>query len=73
MNELDAEAKTAGIIVMNEIGLDPGIDHQNYKRSPRKRVERWIPSSFIFFLPFFNYGSAPDKAVLVILRRITSA
>ncbi|KAF8920865.1 saccharopine dehydrogenase [Mucidula mucida] len=24
---LDAEAKAAGIIVMNEIGLDPGIDH----------------------------------------------
>ncbi|TDL18496.1 saccharopine dehydrogenase [Rickenella mellea] len=27
MKELDAEAKKAGIIVMNEIGLDPGIDH----------------------------------------------
>jgi len=27
MRELDAEAKTAGIIVLNEIGLDPGIDH----------------------------------------------
>ena len=27
MRELDAEAKSAGIIVMNEIGLDPGIDH----------------------------------------------
>lgn len=27
MRELDAEAKAAGIIVMNEIGLDPGIDH----------------------------------------------
>lgn len=25
--ELDAEAKAAGITVMNEIGLDPGIDH----------------------------------------------
>ncbi|HEY6161597.1 MAG TPA: saccharopine dehydrogenase C-terminal domain-containing protein [Bacteroidia bacterium] len=24
---LDAEAKSAGIILMNEIGLDPGIDH----------------------------------------------
>jgi spermidine synthase / saccharopine dehydrogenase (NADP+, L-glutamate-forming) len=27
MRELDAEAKKAGIVVMNEIGLDPGIDH----------------------------------------------
>jgi saccharopine dehydrogenase (NADP+, L-glutamate forming) len=27
MQELDAEAKAAGITVMNEIGLDPGIDH----------------------------------------------
>ncbi len=27
MMELDAEAKQAGITVMNEIGLDPGIDH----------------------------------------------
>jgi spermidine synthase len=27
MRELDAEAKAAGIVVFNEIGLDPGIDH----------------------------------------------
>lgn len=27
MRELEEEAKKAGIIVMNEIGLDPGIDH----------------------------------------------
>jgi len=27
MKELDAAAKEAGIIVLNEIGLDPGIDH----------------------------------------------
>jgi spermidine synthase len=27
MRELDGEAKAAGIVVMNEIGLDPGIDH----------------------------------------------
>jgi saccharopine dehydrogenase-like NADP-dependent oxidoreductase len=27
MNELHTEAKAAGIILMNEIGLDPGIDH----------------------------------------------
>lgn len=27
MKELEAEAKEAGIVVMNEIGLDPGLDH----------------------------------------------
>jgi saccharopine dehydrogenase-like NADP-dependent oxidoreductase len=27
MRELDEEAKAAGIVVLNEIGLDPGIDH----------------------------------------------
>ncbi|KAK2467601.1 hypothetical protein APHAL10511_000456 [Amanita phalloides] len=27
MRELDVAAKEAGIVVMNEIGLDPGIDH----------------------------------------------
>ena len=27
MQELDSEAKEAGITVLNEIGLDPGIDH----------------------------------------------
>jgi saccharopine dehydrogenase-like NADP-dependent oxidoreductase len=27
MRELDAEARKAGIILMNEAGLDPGIDH----------------------------------------------
>lgn len=27
MRELDVEAKAAGIVVFNEIGLDPGIDH----------------------------------------------
>ncbi|KAF5342734.1 hypothetical protein D9758_015913 [Tetrapyrgos nigripes] len=27
MRELDEEAKAAGIIVLNEIGLDPDIDH----------------------------------------------
>lgn len=27
MRELDAAAKEAGIVVLNEVGLDPGIDH----------------------------------------------
>jgi saccharopine dehydrogenase-like NADP-dependent oxidoreductase len=29
MHALDQEAKDAGIIIMNEIGLDPGIDHMS--------------------------------------------
>ena len=29
MRELDAEARDAGILILNEIGLDPGIDHMS--------------------------------------------
>lgn len=29
MKALDADAKNAGIIIMNEIGVDPGIDHMS--------------------------------------------
>ncbi len=29
MRELDAKAKEAGIIIMNEIGVDPGLDHMS--------------------------------------------
>lgn len=29
MRELDHAAKTAGIVIMNEIGVDPGIDHMS--------------------------------------------
>jgi saccharopine dehydrogenase-like NADP-dependent oxidoreductase len=29
MHELDHAAKTAGIVIMNEIGVDPGIDHMS--------------------------------------------
>jgi saccharopine dehydrogenase-like NADP-dependent oxidoreductase len=29
MRELDAAAKTAGLIILNEVGLDPGIDHMS--------------------------------------------
>jgi len=32
MRALDAEAKKAGIIILNEIGLDPGIDHMSAMR-----------------------------------------
>lgn len=29
MKSLDSEAKSAGIVIMNEIGVDPGIDHMS--------------------------------------------
>ena len=32
MRALDAEARAAGIIILNEIGLDPGIDHMSAMR-----------------------------------------
>lgn len=32
MKSLDKEAKVAGIILLNEIGLDPGIDHMEAQR-----------------------------------------
>ncbi len=32
MRELDAKAKEAGVIILNEIGLDPGIDHMSAMR-----------------------------------------
>ncbi len=32
MQALDEEAKKAGIIILNEVGLDPGIDHMSAKR-----------------------------------------
>jgi saccharopine dehydrogenase-like NADP-dependent oxidoreductase len=32
MQALDQEAKAAGVILLNEIGVDPGIDHMSAKR-----------------------------------------
>jgi saccharopine dehydrogenase-like NADP-dependent oxidoreductase len=32
MKDLDAEAKKAGVLLLNEIGLDPGIDHMSAMR-----------------------------------------
>lgn len=32
MQDLDGEAKKAGVIILNEIGLDPGIDHMSAMR-----------------------------------------
>lgn len=32
MNELDQLAKEAGVLIMNEMGVDPGIDHMSAKK-----------------------------------------
>jgi saccharopine dehydrogenase-like NADP-dependent oxidoreductase len=32
MRALDEEAKAAGIVIMNEIGVDPGMDHMSAKK-----------------------------------------
>ncbi|MEW5902429.1 MAG: saccharopine dehydrogenase NADP-binding domain-containing protein, partial [Acidobacteriota bacterium] len=32
MKKLDADARRAGIIILNEVGLDPGIDHMEAMR-----------------------------------------
>lgn len=32
LRELDKQVKDAGIIILNEVGLDPGIDHMSAKR-----------------------------------------
>lgn len=32
MKELDQEAKNAGIVILNEIGVDPGIDHMSAQK-----------------------------------------
>jgi saccharopine dehydrogenase (NAD+, L-glutamate forming) len=32
MKALDAEAKAVGIVMMNEVGVDPGIDHMSAMR-----------------------------------------
>jgi spermidine synthase len=58
MKELDAAAKEAGIIVMNEIGLDPGIDHlwaikalNEVKKEGGKVNKRLLAVSGAFQLP----------------------
>ena len=40
MRALDAEAREAGIIILNEMGLDPGIDHMSAMRIIDKVHER---------------------------------
>jgi saccharopine dehydrogenase (NADP+, L-glutamate forming) len=40
MKNLDAEAKRAGVLILNEVGLDPGIDHMEAMRIIHQVEER---------------------------------
>ena len=53
MKELDAEVKKAGIVVMNEIGLDPGIDHLYAVKTISEVHEKGGKEDTIFFYLFF--------------------
>jgi saccharopine dehydrogenase (NADP+, L-glutamate forming) len=49
IKELDAKCKEAGITVMNEIGLDPGIGEQ----SPIDLIVEWLRPLLIYRFFFF--------------------
>ncbi|KAI5981366.1 Saccharopine dehydrogenase-domain-containing protein [Pisolithus albus] len=71
MRELDEEAKRAGIVVMNGIGLDPGIDHLYAVKSITEVHEKggkvWSPE--LLLVGRHSDRTRIDRAVLVILRR----
>ena len=47
MRALDPAARAAGVLILNEVGLDPGIDHMSAMRAiERLRDEGRPPSSF---------------------------
>ncbi|MCK6509748.1 saccharopine dehydrogenase NADP-binding domain-containing protein [Myxococcota bacterium] len=43
MQELHAEAQKAGVLLLNEMGLDPGIDHMSAMRMLDKLREQGVP------------------------------
>ena len=50
MNQLDSQVKEAGLLFMNECGLDPGIDHMSgVKVLDRLREEGWTIHGFETF------------------------
>lgn len=63
MKALDAEAKAKGIIILNELGLDPGIDHMSAMRiidrvhSLNGKIEEFY--SFCGALPSVEAASNP--------------
>ena len=50
MKSLDDEARSAGIIILNEIGLDPGLDHMEAMRIIQEAKDRGgVVSSFLSY------------------------
>lgn len=60
MEELDAQAKEAGITVLNEIGLDPGIDHL-YAVKTIEEVHR-AGGKVVSFLSYCGGLPAPESS-----------
>lgn len=69
MLELDEAAKKAGIVVMNEIGLDPGIDHlYAVKTIDEVHSKGGKVLLFIHYLQeHLTFASSIGQAVLVVL------
>jgi len=69
MVELDEEAKKAGIVVMNEIGLDPGIDHLYAVKTIDGVHSKGgkVPPCFLSVQGKLGLTQLPDQAVFVIL------
>ncbi len=60
MRALDAEAREAGIIILNEMGLDPGIDHMSAMRIIDKVHER--EGAILEFYSICGALPAPEAA-----------
>ena len=60
MHDLDAAAKEAGIILLNEMGLDPGIDHMSAMRIIDKVHER--EGAILEFYSICGALPAPEAA-----------
>jgi len=62
MKELDTDAKKAGIVVMNEIGLDPGIDHLYAIKTMSEVHEKGGKVDTIFFLTTVLINPLPHRS-----------
>ena len=58
MRELDQQAKDAGIIILNEIGVDPGIDHMSAMRVFHKVEEEG--GKIVSFMSYCGGLPAPE-------------
>jgi spermidine synthase len=74
MRALDKAAKEAGIVVMNEIGLDPGIDHLYAIKTIDEVHEKGGKVIFLFSFSFSSDTQRiPDQAIPVLLWRAPRA